>query len=117
VIVMTSNTKTLRQRLAEYAAGHSKTGTRITHMVGIPLIVASLPVLPIAPPLAVGMFTAGWALQFIGHYVFEKNDPAFFGDRANLVVGVIWSALEWGELLGIRIPLDSPYEDEVAADA
>jgi uncharacterized membrane protein YGL010W len=45
------------------------------------------------------MFTTGWAFQFAGHYVFEGNDPAFFGDRRNLLVGAIWAA----EKLGVSV--------------
>lgn len=97
--------KSLRQYLDEYAEGHRQLGTRLTHMVGIPMIVASLPVLPFNPLLGGGMFVGGWILQFIGHYVFEHNDPKFFGDPMNLLVGVLWSAIEWAELVGIKIPL------------
>jgi hypothetical protein len=41
--------KSLRQYLDEYAEGHTQLGTRLTHMVGIPMIVAVLPVLPFSP--------------------------------------------------------------------
>ena len=27
---------------------------------------------------AVGLFVFGWILQGVGHYVYEKNSPAFF---------------------------------------
>jgi uncharacterized membrane protein YGL010W len=51
------------------------------------------------------MFAGGWALQLIGHYVFEKNDPQFFGDPLNLLVGVVWAAVEWAKLVGIQLPI------------
>jgi uncharacterized membrane protein YGL010W len=85
-----------------YRAAHSRPGTRITHMVGIPLIVLSVPVLLVKPVAALVMFVSGWVLQFLGHYVFEKNAPQFFGDKRNLLVGVVWTALEWGRVLGAR---------------
>ena len=97
--------KPLADYLADYAAAHTKTGTKLTHMVGIPMILASLPLIPLAPPVGVPLFAGGWALQFIGHYVFEKNDPQFFGDPVNLGIGVIWAAKEWAELVGIDLPL------------
>ena len=97
--------KSLREYLDEYADGHRQLGTRLTHMVGIPMIVASLPVLPFNPLLGGGMFVGGWILQFIGHYVFEKNDPKFFGDPMNLLIGVLWSVMEWAQLVGIKLPI------------
>lgn len=85
-----------------YGAAHSKPGTRITHMIGIPLIVLSVPVLLVKPAVALTMFVTGWILQFVGHYVFERNDPQFFGDKRNLLVGLVWTAIEWGRVLGAR---------------
>jgi uncharacterized membrane protein YGL010W len=82
-----------------YRRAHGRTGTRVSHMLGIPMIVASLPLAPFRPRVAAGLFVAGWACQFAGHYVFEKNDPQFFGDRRNLVVGVAWTGLEWAHLV------------------
>jgi uncharacterized membrane protein YGL010W len=107
--------KSLNEYLVEYARDHAQLGTKLTHMVGIPLIVASLPVMPLNPPLGGAMFVGGWALQFIGHYVFEKNDPKFFGDPANLVIGVVWAGMEWAEVFGVHIP-GLPTMDELATD-
>jgi uncharacterized membrane protein YGL010W len=100
--------KPLAEYLDEYKRDHAQLGTRLTHMVGIPMIVASIPVLPFNPPLAGGLFFGGWTLQFIGHYVFEKNDPKFFADPANLLIGVIWAGVEWGHVFGIELPLPEP---------
>ena len=99
------SSKTLREYLDEYAEGHTQVGTRITHMFGIPMIAASLPILPFNPLLGGGLFLGGWVLQFVGHYLFEKNSPKFFGDPFHLIVGVLWVAIEWAQLLGIRIPI------------
>ena len=97
--------KSLEQYMKEYGEAHTQLGTRVTHMFGIPMIVASLPIMPFNPVLGGSMFVGGWALQFIGHYVFEKNDPKFFGDPLNLGVGVIWAAVEWAKLVGIKLPV------------
>jgi uncharacterized membrane protein YGL010W len=102
--------KSLREYMTEYRDGHRQVGTRVTHMFGIPLIVASLPMLPFNPLLAGGMFAGGWALQFVGHYVFEKNDPKFFGDPLNMIIGVIWEAVEWARLVGIKLPVPGTEE-------
>jgi uncharacterized membrane protein YGL010W len=97
--------KTLREYLDEYAAGHTQIGTRVTHMFGIPMILASLPMFPFNPLFAGGLFAGGWALQLAGHYLFEHNDPKFFGDPLNLAIGVIWAAIEWAQLVGIQLPI------------
>jgi len=98
-------TKSLREYLDEYGESHRHLGTPLTHMVGIPMIVGSLPLFPLNPLVGGGMFIGGWILQFIGHYVFEKNDPKFFGDPVNLLIGVVWAAKEWLELVGLELPL------------
>ncbi len=98
--------KTLEEYMREYNESHRHFGTRLTHMVGIPMIVASIPTLWWNPLLGGGLFVGGWILQFIGHYVFEHNDPKFFGDPLNLLVGVLWSVMvEWAHLFGIDLPV------------
>ena len=43
------------------------------------------------PPLpAVGLFALGWILQGVGHWVYEKNSPAFFRNFVHLAVGPLW---------------------------
>lgn len=89
--------------LLDYKKAHSHRYNQLTHMVGIPMILSSFPLLLAmmwAP--AAALFVVGWAFQFLGHY-FEGNDPAFFGDRRNLLIGAIW----WFQKVGIplvRIP-------------
>ena len=45
-----------------------------------------------AIPMAVniGFFILGWILQFIGHRVYEKKQPAFFRNFVHLLVGPLW---------------------------
>jgi uncharacterized membrane protein YGL010W len=96
--------QTLREYLARYHHEHTQLGTRVTHMVGIPMIVASLPAAVVHPPLAGGLFAGGWALQLLGHKLFEKNKPAFLSDPYYLLVGPVWVAAEWMQLLGFALP-------------
>jgi uncharacterized membrane protein YGL010W len=45
----------------------------------------------VIPPLpAVGLFVVGWILQGVGHWVYEKNSPAFFRNFVHLAVGPLW---------------------------
>lgn len=105
--------KTLKEYLDQYASEHQELGTKLTHVIGIPMIVASLPMMPFNPLLGGGLFVGGWIFQFIGHYFFEKNKPAFFDDPFYLLVGPIWVAVEVAQLLGIELPL--PGADEHVA--
>lgn len=90
--------------LDDYKRGHADPRNQACHRVGIPMIVASFPVgaTVIGLPLAASMFTVGWGIQFLGHW-FEGNDPAFFGDRRNLAVGVLW----WLEKSGLKVHEDA----------
>lgn len=96
--------KSLREYIGDYQKEHTKLGTKLTHMVGIPMIVASIPTALVSPPVAGGMFVGGWALQYTGHWVFEGNNPAFYTDPYYLLVGPVWVAGEWLALLGLPVP-------------
>ncbi len=96
--------RSLREYLAQYHQEHTKLGTKLTHMIGIPMIVASLPTALVNPPVAGGLFAGGWALQLIGHKVFEKNKPSFLADPYYLLVGPVWVAAEWMQLFGLPLP-------------
>ena len=86
--------------LRDYKREHADPRNQACHAIGIPLIAASLPIgaTIVGLPLAVPMFTVGWGFQFLGHW-FEGNDPAFFGDRRNLLVGLVW----WLQKQGVPI--------------
>ena len=96
--------RTLREYITAYQKEHTQRGTKLTHMIGIPMIVASFPAAFVSPPLAGGLFAGGWVLQIIGHKVYEKNEPAFLSDPYYLLVGPVWVAAEWLELLGLPVP-------------
>ncbi len=79
----------------EYGLSHQHPINRACHTIGIPMIVVSLALLPLAlasvvvwtAPLM--LFVGGWIFQFIGHY-FEKKPPEFFKDWRFLLVGTRW---------------------------
>lgn len=109
--------QSLRAYVAQYEKEHTKFGTKLTHMVGIPMIVASIPTAFVNPLAAGGLFVGGWALQYVGHYVFEKNTPAFYGDPYYLLVGPVWVAAEWMQLFGLPVPEMFTGAAEGAAEA
>jgi uncharacterized membrane protein YGL010W len=91
----------LRRYLDQYERDHSRPLTRLTHFVGIPMIVAAFPVAFSRPLVGAALFGGGWVLQFVGHYGAEKKDPSFFRDPLYLLVGPVWVAIEILQLAGI----------------
>jgi uncharacterized membrane protein YGL010W len=104
IMILPRPRHTLREYVGLYEKEHTQFGTKLTHMVGIPMIVFSIPAVFVNPALAGGLFAGGWALQYIGHYAFEHNKPAFYGDPYYLLVGPAWVAVEWMRLFGLPVP-------------
>ncbi len=59
------------------------------HMIGIPILLISLPILLWDWKLAFAVGFVGWIFQFTGH-AFEKKFPPFFKNPVFLVVGPYW---------------------------
>ena len=87
--------RTSEEWVAQYATSHQHPINRTCHTLGIPMIVVSILLAPVAwaGPLSwrtpAALFLAGWALQFIGH-AFERKPPEFFKDWRFLFVGLRW---------------------------
>jgi uncharacterized membrane protein YGL010W len=95
----------LQAHLVRYRAEHRSLGCRISHMIGVPIILASFPTLVWNWQLAIAMFVIGWTMQFIGHRYFERNKPVLMADPKNpftYMAGIIFVAQEWWDLLGGR---------------
>ena len=81
--------------IAQYGASHRHPVNRMCHVLGIPLIVASLPLFIVALFVRgfwiapASLFVLGWLFQFIGH-AFEGKPPEFFHDWRFLFVGLRW---------------------------
>lgn len=81
--------------IAQYSTSHQNAVNRFCHTIGIPLIILSLLLTPVAffvagfwkIPLA--LFVVGWIFQFVGH-AFEGKPPEFFHDWRFLFVGARW---------------------------
>lgn len=41
-------------------------------------------------PVLAGLQVIAWAIQFWGHYVYEKKSPAFFTTLEHLFIGPLW---------------------------
>src|SRR5713226_1519331 len=75
--------------IENYKAKHTHPLNKLTHSVGIPMIVVSLPLFFFDWRWALGLFIFGWILQFLGHAI-EGNQPAFFKNPFYLLVGPWW---------------------------
>ena len=78
-----------QELLANYKAKHQHPLNRLTHSIGIPMIVVSLPLFFFNWRWALLLFIVGWILQFVGHAI-EGNQPAFFRNPVYLLVGPFW---------------------------
>ena len=61
---------------------------------------------------ALGIFVAGWAIQFLGHR-YEGVKPAFYDDVKQLLIGPLFVCAEAWFLLGGRKDLKRYVEDRV----
>lgn len=65
----------LDEHLRYYRSQHRTMGCKVTHLVGVPMIAFALLMFFFNRKKAIMLFSAGWLLQFVGHYVFEHNKP------------------------------------------
>lgn len=91
------------EKMAYYRTQHSSDGVRATHLIGIPTLLCSLPLLAARPRIGLPMFIGGWALQVAGHRIFEHNKPALTrGPVTYQLTGLAFWCEEVGELLARR---------------
>ena len=86
--------------LANYKAKHQHPLNRLTHSIGIPMIVISLPLFFFNWRWALALFIVGWILQFVGHAI-EGNQPAFFRNPVYLLIGPLWLVRRVGSVFGL----------------
>ncbi len=75
--------------MENYKATHRHPLNRLSHKIGIPMIVVSLPVFFFNWRWALALFVTGWIFQFVGHAI-EGNQPAFFRNPLYLLIGPLW---------------------------
>lgn len=62
----------------------------------------------------VGLFVAGWIIQFVGHY-YEGRKPAFVDDLMGLAIGPLFVAAEAAFLLGLRKEVEQAIVERAGA--
>lgn len=95
--------------MENYREKHRHPLNKLTHAIGIPMIVLSLPLFLFDWRWALALFVSGWILQFVGHAI-EGNSPAFFRNPVYLVVGPLWLARRALTATGLLARDDSPAE-------
>ena len=86
--------------IESYKAKHQHPLNRMTHNIGIPMIVISLVLVFFNWRWALALFIVGWILQFVGHLI-EGNRPAFFRNPVYLLVGPWWLVRRAASALGL----------------
>ncbi len=89
------------QHLRYYKSKHRTKGCKVTHMIGVPMIVLAWLSLPFSRKAFFQLHTGGWILQFIGHFVFEHNKPVILEvrDPKTVVSALVFVWEEWRRLL------------------
>jgi uncharacterized membrane protein YGL010W len=84
----------LDRYMAQYNHEHTKVWNKVMHAIGIPIILAGIPLASLTFwRIGLGFFVGGWILLFAGHRI-EGNKPAFFQGVVYFLVGPIWVAKE-----------------------
>lgn len=86
-----------------YKAKHTHPLNRLSHNIGIPLIVVSLLLFFFSWRPALALFVVGWIFQFIGHWI-EGNQPAFFRNPVYLLIGPLWLVRRALSAIGLTKP-------------
>jgi len=83
-----------------YKAKHRHPLNKLSHTIGIPLIVISAPLFFFNWRWALLLFVVGWIFQFVGHAI-EGNRPAFFKNPMYLLVGPWWLVRRAAAAIGL----------------
>ncbi len=79
--------------VAQYREEHRHPVNHVLHVgVGWPLCALAVILLPFRPLWSAGLFLAGYALMFFGHFVFEKNIPTIFKHPSTPFV-IAWAVI------------------------
>lgn len=84
-----------------YKSQHRTKGCKITHMIGVPLIAASMLALPFNRKLSRNLNMGGWALQMVGHFIFEHNKPVTLEVRTPFMFAsaLVFTYEQWKKVL------------------
>jgi hypothetical protein len=91
------------EKMAFYRTQHTTKGVQATHMIAVPMILTGMPLIFTKPKVGLPMFVAAWALNILGHRVFEKNMPSTSkGWITYQLTGLIHVSELYGQMLARR---------------
>ncbi|MBI3819239.1 MAG: DUF962 domain-containing protein [Planctomycetes bacterium] len=79
----------VRADLTSYEDEHRHPANRLLHAIGIPVVVASLPIVFWSWKWALALHVAGWTILWAGHAI-EGNLPASWKNPLVAFVAPIW---------------------------
>lgn len=93
--------RTLTEAVAFYRTRHRTPGCKITHMVGIPLLILAPFVFLFDKRQGALFGITGTFLQFFGHFFFEKNVPSLIETKDPLMVqaAIVFTFEEWLDVI------------------
>ncbi|MEZ4448530.1 MAG: DUF962 domain-containing protein [Nannocystaceae bacterium] len=91
------------REFAYYLNEHRHPLNRLSHMVGIPIVVITgiLGLWSMDLWLFVGGQAIGWAIQIVGHRI-EGNRPALLQRKISFLMGPLMVLVELAEQIGVR---------------
>lgn len=93
------------QQFAWYLNEHRDARNRATHMIGIPILIATaiVGIITLDWRIFVGGQLLGWAIQLVGHKL-EGNKPALLKNPIAFLMGPLMVLTEMAEIAGLRFP-------------
>ena len=92
--------------VASYRRDHTDPVNHVLHVfVGWPMVALAVLLVPFRPFWSLGLFLGGYALMFLGHFVFERNVPTVLKHPSTPFV-IAWAVVRglWGGLLRLAPP-------------
>lgn len=93
--------KPFKTSLAFYRTRHRTPGCKLTHMFGVPMLALALATFGLSKKISAVCLLGGVALQFLGHHVFEKNEPTLIEthDLTSIPASIVFVACEWLDVI------------------
>ena len=90
---VTASSSKLDRFVAQYRQDHRHPVNHFLHVgVGWPMCALAVMLLPFRPLWSLGLFLAGYALMFFGHFVFERNTPTILKHPSTPFV-IAWAVI------------------------
>lgn len=97
-----SETEKYREWITNYHHDHQHPINRKIHEVGVPVILASLPIFLFNKKLGAAMFIGGWAVQFLGHAIEGKAPTVTKDPLGAIFSGPVYFLDKWMVAAGLK---------------